>query len=309
MWSEWQQAPAKVNLNLQVTGKREDGYHLLDSLVFFTSVGDRLRVRTLSASEQGGSTSDRLTITGPFADLLKQESSATDNLILKALAGVRQIGEGRVNLPPLEVALEKNLPVAAGIGGGSTDAAAMVRLLDRFFDLRLSQGAPEALQHLFLSLGADVPVCAAARPILMRGIGDLLENPPQGLIDELSSLGILLVNPRKTVSTPAIFQSGLVEQSRGKLSYEKARTETWVSYLQRAKNDLAKAACMLEPEIKTCLEELSGLPEVLFARMSGSGATCFALFPSPEQAEKAAKLMRLRQKTWWIADQFDFLEN
>jgi 4-diphosphocytidyl-2-C-methyl-D-erythritol kinase len=269
-------APAKVNLHLHVVGRRDDGYHLLDSFVVFAAAGDRLSV---SASDDLS-----LSVTGPFAAGLQGEA---DNLVLRAAhalaehAGIRATGA---------LVLEKNLPVASGIGGGSADAAAALRLLCRFWGL--DRDAPQAVAA---RLGADVPVCLAGRPALMGGIGERLA-PAPGLPD----IGILLINPGVAVSTPSVFRartglfSCVAEWPRNGWT----DAADLAASLRLTGNDLEPPARLLAPVIADMLETIAVLPGCLLARMSGSGATCFGLFPAPAVAQSAAA--SISREGWWV---------
>jgi 4-diphosphocytidyl-2-C-methyl-D-erythritol kinase len=268
-------APAKINLHLHVLGRRDDGYHLLDSLVAFAGVGDRLSV------SPAGDLS--LTVVGPFAAALAAES---ENLVLRAARGLADLaGMGATGT----LLLEKNLPVASGIGGGSADAAAALRLLCRFWEIK------PRLDGLAFALGADVPVCLSGRPALMSGVGEVLAPAPP-----LPSAGLVLVNPGVAVSTPRVFQARSGEFS------EAARfpCDGWpdasslAADLRRTRNDLQSAACSLAPAIRDTLEALASAPGCLLARMSGSGATCFGLFPSAEAAQHVAQ--GIRRAGWWV---------
>jgi 4-diphosphocytidyl-2-C-methyl-D-erythritol kinase len=263
-------APAKVNLYLHVTGKRTDGYHLLDSLAVFPAIGDRVDVApgdTLS-----------LLITGEFGGKLRAEP---DNLLLRA-ARLLKPGGGAA------LSLQKNLPVASGIGGGSADAAAALRLLAELWD------APADLPALALSLGADVPVCIESVPARMQGIGEILAPAPI-----LPAFGIILVNPGVEVPTPEVFRA-----RQGGFSPPARLPEAWpdanamVADLCKTKNDLQAAAIGIQPVIGEVLRALENLPGTLLARMSGSGATCFAIFVSAAEAEAAA--LRITQHGWWV---------
>ena len=267
-------APAKVNLCLHLCGRRPDGYHLLDSLVVFPAVGDLLEAEpapTLS-----------LTICGPFADGL---SSGADNLVLRAaaaLAGHHGIAAGAA------LRLTKNLPLASGIGGGSSDAAAALRLLSRLWGVAVPEG-------LALSLGADVPVCCAApRPMRMQGIGERLSPAPR-----LPSFWLVLANPLVAVPTGAVF-AGIKDCSpppappAPKVGFD--RFDPFVGWLAQQRNDLQASAAALCPAIGEVLAALSGAP---VARMSGSGATCFAVLEKEDQAIALAD--RLRPRGWWVA--------
>jgi 4-diphosphocytidyl-2-C-methyl-D-erythritol kinase len=269
-------APAKINLHLHVVGRRADGYHLLDSLVVFAGIGDRLTV----------SPSNRLTlsVTGPFATGLAAE---TDNLVLRAArtlaaqAGVQATGA---------LVLEKNLPVASGIGGGSADAAAALRLLCRFW--RLDSRLPE---QLAAGLGADVPVCVAGAPTMMSGVGEILAPAPA-----LPDVGIVLVNPGVAVSTPSVFRARIGDFSHPALFPEQGWRDanSLVETLRATRNDLEPPARLLTPAIGELLDTLAAIPGCLLARMSGSGATCFGLFAAPEAAQVAART--INHDGWWV---------
>ncbi|MFD1696729.1 4-(cytidine 5'-diphospho)-2-C-methyl-D-erythritol kinase [Roseibium aestuarii] len=281
-------APAKVNLALHITGQRADGYHLLDSLVVFPRIGD-----TLIASAAPAGAAPSLTLTGRFAAELG-ETAAQDNLVLRAL-GAACAAAGRPE-PSLALTLDKQLPVASGIGGGSSDAAAALKVaLD---DLEL---APEALQSLALSLGADVPACLegvlTGRPLRMSGIGETLTP-----LSPLPDLGMVLVNPGKPVSTPAIFRS-LSRRDNPPLPDLPDRfetLETLIDWLKGTRNDMQAAAETLCPEITSVLQALSEAPSTRLARMSGSGATCFAL-TAPGDEEQLAQDLRAAHPDWWVA--------
>lgn len=269
-------APAKVNLHLHVVGRRMDGYHLLDSLVVFAGIGDRLVVSPNSDLS--------LSIAGPFAAELDSES---DNLVLRAARALAT----RAGIEPAgRLVLEKNLPVASGIGGGSADAAAALRLLCRFWKLD-----PGILTGVGSSLGADVPVCVAGRPMLMSVIGDVLTPVPK-----LPNLGIMLVNPGVAVSTPAVFRtrSGPFSDAAHVSSHGWAQPADLIAALLTTRNDLEPAARRLVPAIDVVLEAIETAPGCLMARMSGSGATCFGLFQTPAAAMTAART--IVHDGWWV---------
>jgi 4-diphosphocytidyl-2-C-methyl-D-erythritol kinase len=275
-------APAKVNLTLRVTGRRADGYHLLDSLVVFAGVGDRLTVRPAPGLS--------LTVTGPFgADL----SGEGDNLVLRA---ARRLAEAAGIAPHGALTLEKNLPVASGIGGGSADAAAALRLLIAFWGV-----APRldgvTLERLALGLGADVPVCLAGLPARMAGIGERLSPVPP-----LPGLGLVLVNPGVACATAAIFRAR-AEAGMGFSPADAVPAGDWrtarslAAALATSGNDLEAPALTVAPAIGVVLAAIRAQPGCLLARMSGSGATCFGLFPDAPSAARAASL--LVGDGWW----------
>lgn len=257
-------APAKLNLALHVTGQRADGYHLLDSLVVFAAAGDQLRLEPGPLS---------LGIDGPFAAGL----SPDENLCLDAarLAGM----EARITLT-------KNLPVASGLGGGSADAAAVLRGLARM-------GAP--LPAAPEGLGADVPVCLAGRPARMRGVGEQISPLP-----ELPDLHLVLINPRQPVSTPEVFR-GLARKDNPPLPDLPGRFDLagLIGYLALCRNDLEEPAMALCPAIAKVLRALED-EGALLARMSGSGASCFGIFDSARAAGLAAYRIGASYEDWWI---------
>ena len=277
-------APAKINLTLQVLGRRPDGYHALESLVAFSGAGDAL---TLTPGP-------RLTleIDGPTAPAA---GDADDNLVLRA---ARALGERVPGLVVGAFRLEKRLPVAAGIGGGSSDAAAALRLLARANDMRLDD--PRLLESA-RATGSDVPVCLDRRARMMRGAGEKLGPPIR-----LPLLPAVLVNPGTPVATKPVFQSlGLSpgESSGFGAHLEIAAglsLETLLPRLARGRNDLEDAACLQAPVIVDVLALLRAARGAKLVRMSGSGATCFALFETPWAAARAARAIRDRRPDWWV---------
>lgn len=262
-------APAKVNLSLHVVGQRPDGFHLLDSLVAFADIGDRLSAEPAVVST--------LKVTGPMAGGVPTDRR---NLVLRAAEwfGVTAA-----------FTLEKHLPVAAGIGGGSSDAAAALRLLAGLSGKPIPAGAE--------ALGADVPVCLAAQTVRMRGVGERLAPVA------LPPLPALLVNPGVAVPTGAVF-AALADKSNQpmpeKLPQLRDPAEA-ITWLARQRNDLQAPAIAVAPEIELVLRRLSALPGARLVRMSGSGATCFALFDSPQASAAAEAELRAQATPWWLA--------
>ena len=269
-------APAKINLFLHITGKRADGYHLLDSLVVFAGVGDRLHADTSDTLS--------LRVTGPFAAGLQGEA---DNLVLRAARGLADVAG---IAPHAALVLEKNLPVASGIGGGSADAAAALRLLSRLWGVDL---APAIVRRLAERLGADVPVCLAGKPTRMSGVGEQLDPAPV-----LPDYGLVLVNPGVALSTADVFGA-----RKGAFSAPAHLPDAWrdpttmADGLRDATNDLQPPAIALQPAIGKVLAALDARPDCLLARMSGSGATCFGLFPDPDRAAREAAFLAC--EGWW----------
>jgi len=286
-------APAKVNLTLRIIGRRPDGYHELESLVAFALFGDRL---TFTPGPQL-----TLTVHGPTAP---QAGAVVDNLVLTAAQALAQSMQG---LKLGRFKLAKRLPVAAGLGGGSADAAAALRLLARANgiasdDARIMEAARVT--------GADVPVCLDPRPRIMRGIGEVLSDP-----FKLGHLPAVLVNPGVAVRTADVFRalgapalgpdraaSGQTESSL--LARLQRLAELKPAELFRALategNDLEPPAIGLQPAIAAVLAALRGCRGCVLARMSGSGATCFGLFDSPRSASATARRLRAEQPGWWV---------
>ncbi len=269
-------APAKVNLFLHVVGRRADGYHLLDSLAVFPCVGDTLRAARDAAFS--------LALEGDFGGALQAEP---DNLVLRAARGLAALTGTQAGA---RLTLVKTLPVASGIGGGSADAAATLRLLARLWGVVADEAA---LHALALRLGADVPVCLTSRPARMGGVGEALSPAP-----DLPPFGMVLVNPGVAVATPSVFRA-----RAGGFSDPAALPAGWPDAAAMARdlaalgNDLEIPAVALCPVIGEVLAALRATPGCLLARMSGSGATCFGVFADATEAGEAAG--RVRRPGWW----------
>ena len=276
-------APAKVNLTLRVLGRRADGYHEIESLVAFADFGDRL---TLTPGGELALTSD-----GPQA---MDAGSGADNLVLKA---ARELAARIPGITLGAFHLEKNLPVAAGVGGGSADAAAALRLLAQTNDV--ASGDPR-LYAAVRAAGADVPVCLDSRARLMRGIGEILSEPL-----DLPPLATVLVNPGVALATKLVF-AGWTPMREPAASLDLAAVakikaaERLLQALAEQANDLEAAAIKLAPAIAEVLAALRGLAGCRFARMSGSGATCFGIFNSAAEAARAAKSLQDKHPHWWL---------
>jgi 4-diphosphocytidyl-2-C-methyl-D-erythritol kinase len=266
-------ARAKVNLCLHVTGKRADGYHLLDSLVVFADLGDKITVTPAPDLN--------LVITGPQAAQLPVQP---DNLVLRAarlLSG-----------PGAHITLEKHLPVASGIGGGSADAAAALHALCALWQIPLPQ------PHLVLGLGADVPVCLAGIGTRMQGVGEQLHKLDQ----TLPQAWLVLVNPGVAVSTPAVFK-GMAKHTHAPMPQTLPRMPLLgdlVAFLKDQRNDLEAPAMAIAPQIGHAKQALLAQQGCLIARMSGSGATCFGLFADARGAALGAANIKSQFQDWWV---------
>lgn len=273
-------APAKINLALHVTGQRADGYHLLETLVTFTEAGDTIRIRDADA--------DSFSISGPFGDLLRAGDGG-DNLVTRARDLLRNaLASTGQAAPPVAIHLEKNLPVASGIGGGSADAAATLRGLLRHWRAGI---APDTLASMALTLGADVPMCLESRSLIARGIGEDIEP-----LTDLPDLVMVLANPLKAVSTPEIFRR---LQTKTNPPLPASATIGWMGFLVQSRNDLQPPAQALLPEIGEIIGLLSQEGAAL-VRMSGSGATCFGIFHSLQAARKAETSLRKKRPGWYF---------
>lgn len=291
-------APAKINLALHVTGQRQDGYHELSSLVAFADYGD---VLTLLQSRD-----DRFHIEGEFAPDLGEDA---DNLVNRARALLENLPEARNGRrQTLAITLEKNLPVASGIGGGSADAAASLRALNKIWGLNL--GLPR-LQKLSRELGADLSMCVTSRAALVSGIGNDIEP-----VAPFPALPAVLVNPLIEVPTPAVFKELTTKTNAPMPSLPRngLMLSALIDYLVECRNDLEAPARRVAPAIDDVLMALRGDRNCLLARMSGSGATCFALFATDDQATMAGKALADTRPDWWIRvcrikdDPFGFTE-
>lgn len=261
-------APAKINLTLHVTGQRADGYHLLDSLVVFADFGDTLSVAP--------SASLSLDVDGPLSPGVPTDAK---NLVIQA---ARFLSPNK----SAAIRLTKRLPAAAGIGGGSSDAAAAIRALSQLWSLPVPKNT--------VSLGADVPVCLDPRPVRMQGVGDHVT-----AVDRFPSLPAVLVNPGVSVETPPVFKK-LAQKTNAPMPDDIPllhSVEDAAKWLAEQRNDLQAPACQLAPEINDVLMHMS---DSLLARMSGSGATCFGLYATQALAAVAADRILQANPNWWV---------
>jgi 4-diphosphocytidyl-2-C-methyl-D-erythritol kinase len=275
-------APAKINLALHVTRRREDGYHELESLVVFADLADDLVAEVADT--------DQMSISGPFGHAISAEPS---NLVLRAVAAFRNRWP-ELSAEGLSIHLTKNLPVAAGIGGGSADAAAALRIMARLSP----EPVPVAeLADLSASLGADVPACLLSRPLLARGVGEILAPLP-----EFPAVHIVLVNPMIPVVTADVFRRLRAHDNYPlpALPSPLTRPAQLGLWLAETRNDLEPPAVKLVPEIGILVEEVAAAPGCILGRMSGSGATVFGLFGSEGQAHDAASLIRRLHPDYWV---------
>ena len=278
-------APAKINLTLHVTGRREDGFHLIESLVAFASVGDEITVRSHDGFD--------INISGPFAHLLQNEDN---NIALEA--AVSFVDGFRDCLPGVHVDLVKNLPIAAGMGGGSSDAAAVIRALAYLVDINISR---TAAGQLAIGLGADVSVCLDPQASFMSGVGNVVT-----ILPDLPEIHAVLVNPNIKMLTGAVFAAlavpGAIRRDEVGLKPEHAFVDVsdLVNFVRSCRNDLEAPAIRMCPEISEVQEALLSQDGCLLARMTGSGATCFGLFSDKAKAERGAESIVDKATNWWV---------
>ena len=266
-------AHAKVNLTLHVVGQRANGYHDLQSLVCLTEFGDQVHLSP--ASEFG------FHVTGPYALGIPVDDS---NLVVQAAESMAHKYSRSLNC---KIVLEKNLPMASGIGGGSSDAAAAMKALSQFWSVPLPN-----VDEL-MTLGADIPVCMSTGLTLMEGAGEQITH-----LSPAPNWGLLLVNPNVGVSTPAVFHS-LRSKNNPQMqgTFEKCQDIAWLCH---QRNDLEPPAVALVPEVAAVIDAISATPQCQVARMSGSGATCFGIFPALNQAQTAARTLQHAHPDWWV---------
>jgi 4-diphosphocytidyl-2-C-methyl-D-erythritol kinase len=278
-------APAKVNLALHVTGRRADGYHALDTLVVFAAIGDTVRA-------DAGSRGVALAVEGPFAEALEHATPAGENLVVRAALALAGSGHRPA---PLLITLDKRLPVAAGLGGGSADAAATLRLLRRIWRLAIPA---EELARLGRRLGADVPLCLRSSPLRVSGAEERVA-PVGGM----PALSMVLVNPGIPVSTASVFarRQGEWDQPLPALPARFGSVFELAIWLRQTRNGLYDAALAENRRIARAVKALEADPDCILARMSGSGATAFGLFASEAAAQRAAIRLRVARPEWWVA--------
>jgi len=274
-----EQAPAKINLFLHVGDKRADGFHPLQSLAVFTALGDMLAIEPAPLLS--------LAVEGPFAHGLEAE---TDNLVLRAARALDQRGA--------KLALTKNLPVASGIGGGSADAAAALRGLNRLWTLGKDE---TALRETGAGLGSDIPVCLLSQACFMEGRGEVLRPA-----ESMPCLPMLLVNPGVAVPTKDVF-AGLETRSGIDTALPRGRfsdTADLLRFLETTRNDLEAPARRIQPVIGEVLAAIGALPGALLVRMSGSGATCFGIFADEDCCRRGGRALQQSHPGWWVAQTF-----
>ena len=276
-------APAKLNLYLHVTGKRPNGYHELDSLVAFCSAGDEVCLQT-------GKSGFAFALDGPQAAVLSQESHE-NNLVVRA---ARSLADVLGRPLDVEITLTKKLPIASGIGGGSSDAAAALRLLARHWGVALDA---QVLFDVGQKLGQDIPCCIESKACYFGGLGEILDRGPV-----LPPTYLVLANPGCALPTASVFKARRGNFSTAKrLSQNPKDATALAAMLQLRGNDLTEAACGIVPEISSVLDELKKSEACLLARMSGSGATCFGLYAEEAAASRAASKIANAHSGWWVS--------
>lgn len=279
-------APAKINLYLHLTGRLANGYHNLDSLVCFADIGDQVDI----VEHDSFAFQVKGTFSNSFKEREKESFIDGDNLVVRAARSLAQITDKPLNV---KITLTKNLPIASGIGGGSADAAATIWGLQELWDLPRNT---DYLMPMLTKLGADVPVCLHSQTSVMRGIGDKLSP-----IDTLPEIPVVLVNPMVTCSTQDIFirHSGTYKKNK-EFPKRHLSIHECIDVLQAYDNDLFNPAILCEPKIDDAMRALNLTQSCLLSRMSGSGATCFGLYETIENAEQAAAFIRSENPDWWV---------
>lgn len=274
-------APAKLNLTLHVTGRRADGYHLLNSLMVLTDIEDVIEIQPSPVL--------KFHMAGQTSAALAHEND--DNIVVKA---AKMVAEAAGVSPDIAISLEKNIPVGAGLGGGSADAGAMLRLLKAYWQPDISESK---WNEIALSLGADVPFCYHNHAALIEGIGEKVTSVP-----EINSIWAVLINPCKPLSTQQVFARGVEQFTSPNVlpPLEWSNEAEFIEYLNATKNDLEVPAIALMPEISNILDVLEQQDKMLLARMSGSGATCYGLFDDLEVAKEAEKNIKAANSDWWV---------
>lgn len=278
-------APAKINLFLHITGKRNDGYHNIESLISFADIGDYITLSTSKTPE--------FSVEGPFAaGLSEQEKDSgpqSKNIVMKALWGLSRLYK---RPPEFHVHLMKNLPIAAGIGGGSADAAALI------WGIIKQWGKPpdqDELQKFMLELGADVPVCYQCDNTFVQGIGESISP-----VNYFPEIPVVLINPLKPCATGAVFKTFDGKFSSSITMPQDPSLDEFLDFIAQQHNDLEKPACALVEDITNILNALNYTEGCRLARMSGSGATCFGLFDTTAHSENAADIIKQENPDWWV---------
>jgi 4-diphosphocytidyl-2-C-methyl-D-erythritol kinase len=279
-------APAKINLYLHITGRLDNGYHMLDSLVAFADIGDSIEIEPATEFE--------FRIEGPYAGGFgpkdRDHSPDSSNLVVQAVWALARAAQ---KIPNVRIKLTKNLPIASGLGGGSSDAAAVIWGLLEWWKIPRQT---HYLQGLMARLGADIPACLTCAPVRVRGIGDILDPAPA-----MNEVPIVLVNPGKPCLTGEIFSrfNGSYREPMA-LPHSLEKPGELISFLSQQRNDLVKPASETVPEIGNVLNILNVQEGCTLARLTGSGATCFGLFEDEAKARKAAKSIAADNPDWWV---------
>lgn len=269
-------SPAKLNLYLEVKNKRKDGFHNLESLMTFCELGDIIRIEKSSTF--------KLKINGPFGRFL----DLNKNIIVEAVNGLEQLYEREFTV---SVTLKKNLPISSGMGGGSSNAATVIRAIHDIFNVDESQ----YLDNFLISIGADVPFCYYGKSAIITGIGDQI----QFVNHDLDDYHVLLINPIKEISTKIIFEKLKIEKEK-RVKKEIKLTQINLDFLKGKENHLESVAIKELLEINIILEFLRLKTNSLYSRMTGSGATCFSIFENKESLESAEKMIKLKFPFYWV---------
>lgn len=287
-------SPAKINLTLHITGRRNDGYHLLDSLVVFSDIADTI---TLTPTHTPHDVT--LSVGGTYGDNVP---TGDDNLILRAVHAIQNYAHDTNQTPTqgVHIDLTKNLPVSAGVGGGSANCAVILNELPLLWNIAISDLDRDTIGK---TLGADVMICTRQATTRMQGVGDML-NP---IALAVKKLGVVLINPNIPLSTAEVFAHYHTQREQGLVDYTVVDDHWDISPLNAVEmvrggwNDLQGSAVSLCPQIGDVLHSLGGVTNGLCHGMSGSGATCFALFDNRQQADTARQTLHQHHPDWWVA--------
>lgn len=276
-----EKAHAKINLFLHITGKREDGYHNIFSLVSFIDLADTLALTPCKEKVP------QIILSGDFASTLST-LSCDDNIAMKAAKRLSQYLGYDIDF---DIHIEKNIPPGAGLGGGSTNAAAIIRMLLRHWSAEIPS---DTLSEILLSLGADVPICYVQKPVFMEGIGEIISESPL-----LPQLPMIVVYPNLISNTGSVYQQLSFDKTDKPAANKTFSEHSFIDYLTQTKNDLTSPACRITPEISSVLEVITAQQGSLLSRMSGSGSACFGIYETQGHAIQAVQNINAAYPHWW----------
>lgn len=278
-----EKAYGKINLYLHITGKRNDGYHLLDTLMLPVNIYDKVKIKPANKFS--------ISLSGQFSENIPLDEN---NIAAKAAKVMAKASGENKNYDNIEINIKKNIPVGAGMAGGSANAAAVMRGLNILWDLNYSI---DKLANIGIEIGADIPFCLHQKPAFVSGIGEIIEP-----IKYKTSLNIVLVNPLIEVSTPKVFQAGVKHWSGKckKPQSDNPSSADFINFIKNQTNDLLDNALIQAPEINEVITTIEKQEGCIFSRMSGSGSTCFGVFKDKESAQNATIEIKKKSPKWWV---------